>query len=456
MQLPGIHGGLNLVHADVNNDGLPDIFVLRGAWLFAEGTIPNSLLLNEGSGRFRDVTEEAGLLSFAATQTATFADFNLDGWLDLFVGNESTPQAVYKNEFYLNNGNGTFRNVTDLVGFATAAMIKGCVSGDVNNDGWPDIYLSNYIGENLLLVNKGLNDAGIPQFEDIAQKAGVTKPTHSFPAWIWDYNNDGWEDIFVSGYGDGTLAVARDYVRNAQGKYLDGHPRIYRNKGNLTFTDVSKEVGMKENIFTMGSNYGDLDADGYLDFYLGTGNPEYSSTVPNKMFRNNAGKTFEDITAAGGFGHIQKGHAVAFGDLDRDGDEDIFESLGGAFEGDIFEDVLYENPIGQDKSWIVLKLQGVQSNRMAIGARVKVTVKRPGGNRAFYRTVSTGGSFGSNSLQLEIGLNDATAIEAIEITWPTRAQTKQVFKNVEINRYVQITEGESAPGYLDMPPMQFR
>ncbi len=455
MGLEGITGGLNLAHSDINNDGLADILVLRGAWLFAEGNIPNSLLLNKGNGYFIDITEEAGMLSYAPTQNAAFADFNLDGWIDVFIGNESSSQAVFPNEFYLNNKDGTFRNVIDLIGVRTEGFIKGSVAGDVNNDGWPDLYISNYSGPNMLLLNKGVNADGIVRFENIARQAGVEEPLISFPCWMWDYNNDGWEDIFVSQYGDGTLAVARDYVRNAQGQSLGGQPRVYRNNGDLTFTDVSQRMGMKDNVFTMGCNYGDLDADGFLDFYLGTGNPEYSSVVPNKMYRNNAGKTFDDITAAGGFGHIQKGHAVAFGDLDRDGDEDIFETLGGAFQGDIYEDILFENPIGQDNNWIVLQLEGVQSNRMAIGARVKVTVKSKDGFHTFHRTVSTGSSFGSSSLQLEIGLGDAERIEEIEITWPVRSRTKQVFHDVQLNKYLRITEGKDIVQYPDVSPIRF-
>ncbi len=455
MGLKGINGGLNLVHADINNDGLAEVFVLRGAWLRDQGKIPNSLLLNLGGGKFADITEEAGVLTFAATQTATFADFNLDGWIDFFVGNEAGPNYPYPNEFYLNNKNNTFRNVISMIGVPTDGFIKGCAAGDINNDGWPDLYISLFPGANMLLLNKGLNAEGIPQFENIGKQAGVEDPLFSFPTWIWDFNNDGWEDIFVSAYGEGALTSARDFVLNARGQKLNGNPRVYRNNANNTFTNVTKEMGMMENIYTMGCNYGDLDADGFLDFYLGTGAPEYSSVVPNKMYRNNAGKKFDDITASGGFGHIQKGHAVAFGDLDRDGDEDIFESLGGAFDGDVYEDILFENSIGQDKSWIVLQLQGVSSNRMAVGARVKITIDSPEGTRSFYRTVSTGGSFGSSSLQLEIGLDDATNIQEIEIIWPNKERTKQVFQNVTLKKYMRIIEGEEAVQFLDVTAVDF-
>jgi hypothetical protein len=454
--LEGITGGLNLIHADVNNDGLADIFVMRGAWLFGEGKIPNSLLLNLGNGQFSDVTQEAGLLTYAPTQNAVFADFNLDGWIDLFVGNESTAEKAYQNELYLNRGNGTFVNVIGAIPFSTIAFLKGCAAGDINNDGWPDLYLSNYNGPNMLLLNRGVDAQNIPQFENVAQAAGVEEPIISFPVWFWDFDNDGWEDIFVSSYGDGSLAVARDFVRNAKGQSLGGHPRVYRNTGAGAFRDVSVQMGMTQNIFTMGCNYGDLDADGYLDFYLGTGNPEFSSVVPNKMFHNVNGKKFEDVTGPGGFGQIQKGHAVGFGDFDHDGDEDFFQSLGGALAGDIYEDVLFENPIGQDQSWMVIKCRGVKSNTAAIGARVILTVSTPKGKRKIYRTVSTGGSFGSSSLQLEIGLGDATAIDALEITWPHTSRPQQTFENLELNRYMEVTEGNAELVYLKIHAVSFK
>ena len=414
--------------------------------------------MNLGHGKFADVTQQAGVLNFAPTQAAVFADFNLDGWIDLFIGNESFPSAPYPSEFYINNGDGTFRNVINEVGFPIEGYIKGCAVGDVNNDGWPDLYISKMNAGNMLLLNKGPNADGIPQFRNIGAQAGVTEPRVSFPTWFFDYNNDGWDDIFVSAYGDGgdELLAAHDFVLNARGQRLNGYPRIYRNNGDLTFTEMSKAMGLNENVYTMGCNYGDLDADGYLDFYLGTGTPEYSSVVPNKMYRNNAGKTFEDVTASGGFGQIQKGHGVAFGDLDRDGDEDLFEVMGGAFHGDVYEDVLFENPIGQDQSWVVLRLHGVQSNRSAIGARVKVSVTTPEGTRSIYRKVSTGGSFGSSSLQLEVGLGDATKIDTIEITWPTKAQAKQAFHDIPLRKYVDITEGNDTPVYPDVTPVQFK
>ncbi|MBI5916796.1 MAG: VCBS repeat-containing protein [Bacteroidetes bacterium] len=337
--LDGIVSGLNTLHADYDNDGDRDIFILRGGWLVG-GTHPNSLLRNNGDGTFTDATIEAGLLSFHPTQTASWADFNGDGWLDLYIANESRPNLpLHPNELFKNNGNGTFTNVAKELGVDFTGFFKGCTWGNANNDRLPDLYLSNLLGDNKLLVNRG------GSFEDIAVNAGVNNPQMSFPCWFFDFNSDGLDDIFVAGYNfDLTLQASGDFLLELMGKLPDGDwSRIYRNDGNETFTDVAKQTGMNKLTFAMGSNFGDLDNDGWLDFYLGTGKPDFRALVPNRMFRNVGGQRFEEITM-NGFGHLQKGHGIAFGDLDNDGDQDIYEVMGGAYEGDIAPNIFLKTP----------------------------------------------------------------------------------------------------------------
>jgi hypothetical protein len=141
--LVGELGGLNLVSADYNNDGHLDFFILRGGWMGAGGHYPNSLLRNNGNGTFDDVTEEAGLLSFHPTQTATWFDYNGDGWLDLFIGNETSGKdAPQPCELFRSNGNGTFTDVAAECSLVITGMIKAVVSGDFNNDSRPDLYVS--------------------------------------------------------------------------------------------------------------------------------------------------------------------------------------------------------------------------------------------------------------------------------------------------------------------------
>jgi hypothetical protein len=427
--LTGLTGGLNMVQADYNNDGFVDVFILRGAWLDNEGRWPNSLLRNNGDGTFTDVTEEAGLLSFHPTQTATWFDYNGDGWIDLFIGNESFgDKSVHPCELYRNNGDGTFTECAAECGVAVKDFVKAVVSGDYNRDGRPDLYLSLRDGPNLLLRNDGPAGADRSpkapwRFTNVAADAGVTEPVYSFPCWFFDYDNDGWPDIFVCGYrirdvGD----VAADYL----GLPTDAErTRLYHNNGDGTFTDVTRQSGLYKVVHAMSGNFGDLDNDGWLDFYLGTGDPALASLIPNRMFRNDGAGRFQDVTTSGGFGQLQKGHGIAFGDLNNDGQQDIYSVLGGAYPGDHYHRQLFANP-GHDNHWLKLKLEGVQSNRSAIGAVIKVVVRSDAGERTIYRTVGSGGSFGASPLRQEFGLGAATTVLRAEIFWPRTGQTQRI------------------------------
>src|SRR5262249_20055752 len=137
--LGGQLGGFNICQADYDNNGHPDVLVLRGAWLHEFGDLPISLLRNRGDGTFEDVTEAAGLLSFHPSQTAAWADFDNDGWVDVFIGNESDGTETHPCELFHNNGDGTFTNVATEVGVAAVGFVKGAAWGDYNNDGFPDL-----------------------------------------------------------------------------------------------------------------------------------------------------------------------------------------------------------------------------------------------------------------------------------------------------------------------------
>jgi hypothetical protein len=446
-KLNTLTGGLNLMQMDFNNDGFKDIFVLRGAWLRGNyGKQPNSLLKNNGDGTFTDVTIASGILSFHPTQTATWNDFNNDGWIDVFVGNESWEgnaiSGVHSAELFLNNQDGTFTEVAAKAGVNVTGFVKGVTSGDYNNDGWKDIFVTSLSGWRFLLKNKGATQ-NIPTFEDVTKQAGVAAVgvSRTFPTWFWDFNNDGWLDLFA---GDFTFDMPISSYSAAEALNLptgnSGAPLLYQNNHDGTFTNVSQEVGLVKKAFSMGANFGDIDNDGYLDVYLGTGNPELESIVPNKLFKNIDGKKFVDVTAPARVGHLQKGHAISFADVDNDGDQDIYIELGGAYKGDAFHNAFYVNPNQDERNkWIVLDLVGTKTNRSAIGSRIKLTFTENGKKRSVYRDVNSGGSFGASPLRREIGLGRAEIIDEIEILW--HAGEKQIFRNIQPDQFVRITEG---------------
>ena len=219
------------------------------------------------------------------------------------------------------------------------------------------------------------------------------------------------------------------------------HACLYRGDGKGGFRNVGAGMGLGSGtLMTMGANFGDLDLDGFLDFYLGTGNPSYESVVPNRMFWNRGGKRFADVTFSGGFGHLQKGHGIAFADLDRDGDQDVFAEIGGAYPGDAFGNALFRNP-GFGNHWITLKLAGVRSNRPGIGARIRCDVTEDGKRRSIHRHVGSGGSFGANPLSQTLGLGRATRVDVLEVYWPTSDRT-QTFRDVPVDARFRVTEGD--------------
>ena len=189
----------------------------------------------------------------------------------------------------------------------------------------------------------------------------------------------------------------------------------------------------------MGINVGDLDNDGFPDFYLGTGYPNYEGIVPNFMYWNRGGRRFSDVSVAGGFSHLQKGHGIAFADFDNDGDQDVFEQMGGAFPGDGFADVLYENP-GFGNHWLKVRLVGVESNRFGIGARIRCDVVEDGQTRSIFKWVNSGASFGCNPLRQEIGLGKSARVAHLEVYWPV-SDTRQTFDDVPGDTGIEITEG---------------
>ena len=256
---------------------------------------------------------------------------------------------------------------------------KGAAWFDYDNDNATDLFLNNLQGSAQLFRNDGHG-----RFVDVTHQLNIDGPQMGFGCWAWDYDNNGWLDIFATSY---ERNVAKT-VAGIQGQSVGPAPcRLFQNQ-DAQFTSRADEAGLDGVYETMGCNFADIDNDGWLDFYLGTGDPELSTLIPNRMFHNKMGNRFTEISASSGTGHLQKGHAVSFGDWDRNGDLDLFIQTGGAINGDKYHNILFQNP-GHDSHRVTLRLIGRAENRAALGVRLKVLTDDPG-PRQICRMISSG------------------------------------------------------------------
>jgi hypothetical protein len=268
----------------------------------------------------------------------------------------------------------------------------------------------------------------------VTERAGISGPKRGLSCWTWDFDNDGWPDLFATSYE----RTADDLIKGLLGQpHARETSRLYRNLGGKGFADMTAEAGVGECFSAMGTNFGDLDNDGWLDFYLGTGDHDIATLVPNRLFRNLGGKRFADVSSSSSTGHLQKGHGVCVGDYDRNGTADLVVQMGGAIPGDRYHNVLFRNP-GQGNHWLGVKLVGEKTNRAAIGAKIKAVTAGPNA-QTLYRTVCSGSSFGGNPLELLLGLGKADRLALLEVSWPTSGTT-QTFRDLRADQAVEVTE----------------
>lgn len=506
-------GGLNLIHADFDDDGRLDLFVLRGAWFGEAGRTRNSLLLNrpdeDGAPRFEDVTVAAGLAYPAyPTQSAAAGDFDGDGDLDLVIANEGAdividpsqasnqvrsgyPLQLFRNEMTqgadgdepgTEPGTLRFTDVARAAGLDERSFSKGVTWGDVDNDGDLDLYVSNF-GPNRLFLNDG--PSATPRFRDVAARAGVDGgDRRTFATWFFDYDQDGDLDLFAASFNVPSDVIAGNLLGlhltapdwSGRPDRLRSNPLIFRNDGPgrtegadapagpgvqpyVQFRLVSEELGLDFPILAMGANFADLDNDGDPDIVLGTGMPDVFAVHPNAVLRNESGEHFTDVTFASGMAHLQKGHGVAFGDLDRDGDLDLFQQLGGAFPYDVFDNTLFVNPTrsataASDSNWVGLRLRGVSDNHFGVGARLRVVVRDGERERSVYREVTSGGSFGGSALEQIVGLGKATDILRLDIRWPSG--DRQSVTGLVVGAHHEIVQGRVQPQPIEVAALPLR
>jgi len=497
--------GCGCAFIDYDNDGWMDIFLLSGTRLAGDPPgATNRLYKNNRDGTFTDVTEKAGLKETGWASGVCIGDYNNDGFEDIFC------TYFGQNHLYRNNGDGTFTDVTKSAGLWNdqPRWGAGCSFVDYNRDGNLDLFVSNYVrfsfehapvpGENVNCNWKGVpvecGPRGLPTgrhslyrnhgdgtFTDVSKEAGIATATESYGMTVVaaDFDEDGWTDIFVAcdstpsllfmNNHDGTfreegvvrgVALSDDGMEQAGmgvgvGDYdLDGHldlfkthfvedaNGLYHNEGKGNFDDVtrSSRLAVETRYICWGAGIVDLDNDGHPDLFMVTGNvypeverklPQYANKTPRALFRNLGNGTFEELGEQAGPGvtepHCSRG--CAFGDFDNDGDVDIL--IVNLNE----PPSLLRNDLRGKQNWIKVKLEGVKSNRSAIGARVLVHY---GGKVQAQAVLSQSSFYSCNDPRLHFGLGASNTVD-IDVFWPNGLHEK--FKAVSANQLVTLREG---------------
>jgi enediyne biosynthesis protein E4 len=441
----GVQGegyGMGVAAGDYDNDGFPDLFV----------TGYNRCILyhNNGNGTFTDVTEKAGIITPGWASSAVWFDYDNDGRLDLFVcrfvefsadankfcGNEKSGERYYcipsvypaaRSWLFHNNGDGTFTDVSEKTGIASAlGKAWGVVATDINNDGWTDLFVANDTVPNFLFVNhqgkfseQGL-EANVAYSADGRARSGMGVDSA-------DLDQDGWQDLFVTNVDQEMYS-------------------IYHNEHDGSFGDLASSMGIGSASRTMsgwGLRFFDYDNDGNLDLFIANGHPDdqiesHSASVtyrePLLLFHNN-GKTLENISGSAGpvFKVPLAARGLALGDFDNDGAVDVLIAVNNGAP------LLLRNQAANGNHWLGVKLVGRKCNRDGVGALV--TWKAGALQRSRLKT--GGGSYlSSHDPRMVLGVGANSVIERLEVRWPQPSGKVDIFTNLHVDRYVTVVEGE--------------
>ena len=433
-----------VVTGDINNDGWRDVF------LVTRNPNPNLLLLNNGDGTFISIGNFAGISDDVAwSGAATMADFDNDGWLDIYVGNyiessdflyDSTGQEIigydhtcYPNFLYLNNGDLTFTEWGSMAGADDEGCALATLATDFNLDGQVDILVANDFGE-WVLPNASLQNGG-NQFSNNNQLNGMDKKMYGMGIAPGDMDQDNDLDYYFTNIGSNVLM---------------------ENEGDH-FTDIASVAGVKDtysgNHLTVGwgTAFMDVDNDTDLDLFVANGFiPTLSfnqTSVENsdKLFLNKAEpegekKQFEDATEEAGLGDTGIARGMAHGDFDKDGDPDIvvLRASGTSDPAFVHKVLFYENETANDNNWLEVKLEGTVSNRDAFGAKIRVVVD----DKSWLHEVTSGSSHASQNTSIaHLGLGSAEQADSLIIEWPMGG--KQILTEIEANQLLAVKEDTS-------------
>jgi hypothetical protein len=409
---------------DYDNDGNLDLFVTRPG---NNGNGPNTLYHNDGGGKFTKVTTGLLVTQSLTSHAGIWADFDNDGFLDLFVANFRYSDTVPApdNYLYYNNGNGGFQRVS----FGAKSIGTGdsfdAAAADFNNDGWIDLVVAQgatySIKENTLPFTNNHNRT----FTLLTNSVIFTNLANSAAVAWGDYDNDGLLDLFVS--------------NNSANSDLNNF--LYHNNGDGTFTLVTNSIFGLEKGSSTGCAWGDYDNDGWLDLFVAhvgryDANFNVVTQQNNCLYHNNGDGTFTKISSGSPVNEAGYSFGCAWGDYDNDGFLDLFVSNG--FVQQSANNFLYHNG-GNSNNWINFRLIGTVSNRSAIGAKVRVKATIAGKPIWQMREISGGSGHGcQNDLRANFGLGDATNVDVVRIEWPSGSV--QELHEVSPKQFLTVTE----------------
>ncbi|SDW96843.1 Por secretion system C-terminal sorting domain-containing protein [Lutibacter oricola] len=396
---------------DYDNDGYPDLFFTHSYKV--------QLFHNQGDGTFVDVTASAGIkeVNYCRNTTSTWFDVNNDGFLDVYI---SEWGECDNNYFYLNNGNGTFKDVTEDFGIKNVKFSYMALPFDFNNDGWMDLYVSNDFERNSLFINE--NGTG---FKEEASNYGLDSGINDMGIAIGDYNKDGFFDLFITAINENVLLT---------------------NNGDNTFSNNTDEKNVNDTGWSWGTTFADFDLDGDEDLFVANGyqladrpnQNQYPSLQNNVYFKNlyvEGDATFSNQEGISNLDETTISVSSMPFDYDNDGDLDLYVTNSDRVSY-FYENKTINNNQPVDKNWFKVSLEGTTSNRDAIGTTLILKT-----NKETLKRYYTGVSLLSQSLQaVHFGLGDATEIIELEINWPSGI--KETFNALEVNKLIKVKEGE--------------
>ena len=404
---------------DFDNDGDNDLFITS--------TTNGNRLYRNDTVELVDVTVSSGLpLDNLYTFGASWGDYNNDGFLDVFICNRDLSLQI-PNYLFKNKGDGTFVNVSMTSGIGSGSHLSLCAAFfDYNNDGWQDIYVSN---DKIQTVNLLYHNNGDGTFAEMGEVSGTNVAIDAMSTTIGDYNNDGWFDIYVTNGPNGNV--------------------LFKNNGDGTFTNMAEDSGTTFNSSAWSSVFLDAENDGDLDLYVSSEssgiNPEY---LPAAFYENLGNNTFTVLNNGSFNNDNRESYSNAIGDIDNDGYPEIVVS--NSSNEDLF---LWKNLTTTTNNWLKVKLQGVTSNRQGVGSRIEISVN---GQEQYRYTLCGEGYLGQNSGSEFFGLSSNLVVDYVKVTWLSGIE--DVFYDVPVNQTLNIVEGSTLSVYENqfVPVVKFK